>query len=79
MAATTPGYAGCKCKHHVPEMRRCDRQKGWNCITVKPVSQGGDLWDPDNLLIVCLDCHVESHQNLDKEQIEWRRYVETLR
>ena len=44
----------------------------------KPVSQGGDLWDPDNLLIVCLNCHVESHQNLDKEQIEWRRYVRSL-
>ena len=46
---------------------------------VKPVSEGGSWFDPENVMVVCLDCHLLAHGHLDKEQVEWRKFVKTLR
>ena len=46
---------------------------------VKPVSEGGSFFDPENTVVVCLDCHLSAHGHVDQEQIEWRKYVRDLR
>ena len=45
---------------------------------IVPTSEGGAFFDPENTVVVCLDCHLLAHGHLDLEQIEWRKYVRDL-
>ena len=35
---------------------------------VKPIAEGGDVYDPNNLLSVCASCHRKIHRELDKRR-----------
>lgn len=40
-----------------------------------PTSEGGAIWDIDNLETVCRDCHLLEHHPSKKDRIDWKRYL----
>ena len=60
--------------------RSCGRPGRLECDHVRPVSQGGDEWDPSNLQTQCRPCHfaktrAERTPAPDPEREAWRRFI----
>ena len=46
---------------------------------VRPVSLGGELWNTDNLIVLCRSCHLESHRRIEESKMpEWQRRLYEL-
>ena len=44
-----------------------------------PVSLGGEIWNPDNLEIVCRSCHLEKHRKIEETKMPlWKRKLYDL-
>lgn len=46
----------------------------WEVDHVKPISKGGDFWDPDNLQLLCRHCHIQKsgrEAGLSGKRLEW--------
>ena len=44
-----------------------------------PVSQGGDIWNEDNLILLCRSCHLEAHREIEKRKMpDWVRRLYEL-
>lgn len=44
-----------------------------------PVSLGGEIWNPDNLEIVCRTCHLERHRKIEESKMPlWKKKLYEL-
>ena len=44
-----------------------------------PVSLGGELWNPDNLVVLCRSCHLEEHRKIEDAKLpDWQRKLYQL-
>ena len=44
-----------------------------------PVSLGGELWNPENLIVLCRSCHLEAHRKIESEKLPtWKRKLYEL-
>ena len=71
---------GWTCQGRCKELGRTSA--GGEVHHVKPIREGGAVWDPNNLRLLCRDCHRQSHHQerpTEPPQIKaWRKFVENL-
>ena len=59
----------------------CGRAGRLECDHVLPLDRGGDMWSPDNLQSLCVDCHLDkSRRERGGPEIygrdEWQAFVQ---
>ena len=46
---------------------------------IKPVYDGGDFYNPDNIEVVCRSCHMELHKEIAASYLQpWERALKNL-
>lgn len=66
--------------------RQCDRPSRLECDHVRPVADGGAVYDLDNLQAICRRCHIEKSARENRaaaekaypRQAAWRKAVDEL-
>ena len=44
-----------------------------------PVSQGGDIWNERNLIVLCRSCHLDAHRKIENSKLpDWQRRLYEL-
>jgi len=66
--------------------RKCGKAGRLEADHIKPVTQGGEFWDPENIQSLCRTCHIEktAGETVERRAVEdpqrtaWREFVREL-
>ena len=50
---------------------QCNRAWGLQVHHIKPIKEGGNAWDPENLQTLCAKCHRQEHAEPNPERDAW--------
>lgn len=65
----------------------CGKVGRMECDHIKPIHDGGDLWDPKNLQSLCRGCHIRKTRDenrarqiidLSRQRRAWSEYLKTV-
>ena len=65
----------------------CGRFRGLQCHHKRPLSEGGDAFDLDNVAVLCHGCHVLRHHpdaklpdaKLGRKLSDWKRFARVVK